>query len=679
MFKGIRAKSIFVSVFVTLLSATTVLYFSLREHEKLYKESEFQYKDALSDVLAEELVSEVTLGLDAYQFPSSLLMLDKYPTIKYAFVLDREGEKNHQYVNPQLIEDASTAETIAQRKFDVSRLGMSVVQNDLVAIKQIGEPNYPLGFLVVVSDYTTPLNSSTKRLLVKTLPALILVIMIAVLVSFWIHRHLLRQIINLSKFTQSIRKPEDYRLRFEVKGSDEVAELGQHINAMLQTIELKNQHSKEQQLNLKKLANFDLLTELPNRQSFMDRLRGELARAKRAKRNLAILFLDLDNFKEINDSYGHEVGDELLIKVSERLQSELREGDILARLGGDEFLILIPEFSDSMGLGRVAERLLAIMQPGFIIRGWELNSGVSIGIADARSAEYNVNDIVRNADMAMYKAKELGRGRYAFFIESLLEQSIRKIKIANALATAIELEELTIFYQAKVNNGEKICGFEALVRWNSKSEGMISPAEFIPIAEQSGRVTAISRWVIRQVFKDHVEIARITQRPTTVAINLSAYDLKEPGLVLYIQELLVAYDINPAGIEFEVTESAYLDNFKQATEVLSALRKLGFSIALDDFGTGYSSLSYLAQIKVDTIKIDRAFVWNIDQSLHDTKIIETIFDLAKALHLDICAEGVETPAQADFLISRGCHQLQGYYYAKPLPLEALESKITAFI
>ena len=681
MLSSLRAKFIVITVLVMLASSATVAILGNIEHENLYRNSAINHLDALSSNLADQLIPLISENSDDAKVATELLALDRYEEVKYAYILDSQRQVLNNFANPTYVDLVEAGQRV-DRQYINEAEGVRVVGGDLIALKLIGEPGYSFGYVLVVSDYAGPLQNSASNLFRNFLPTLLLIAVLAIWVSAWFYRRLLRHLNALSHFTRSIKKSDDYQMRFDVAGKDEVADLGHSINGMLETIDEQNQKSirntellMEQRQSLQELANYDALTKLPNRKFFNDMLKSKLANARRARRNLAIMFLDLDNFKQVNDSLGHEVGDSLLVEVSDRIKEHLREGDILARIGGDEFLILIPEFSESFSLGMVADRLINALNTNIQIGDWDVHTGISIGIADAKSAGYQLHSLIRNADMAMYQAKENGRGTYAFFVQGLLEDSIRKINIANALNVAIKENQFEVFYQAKVDNTKQVCGFEALVRWKSNTYGYVSPAEFIPIAEQSGRITNISRWVISQVFDELGVIQSMSERPLTVSINLSTHDLRDKEFTQFIRDKVEEYEVDTSLIQFEVTESAYLDNFDQANEFLSVIHDLGCSVALDDFGTGYSSLSYLTRIRVDTIKIDREFIDNINESKQDTLIIETILDLAGNLGLSICAEGVETSEQSDFLLQKGCDQLQGFYYAKPTALGSLEKSI----
>jgi diguanylate cyclase (GGDEF)-like protein len=406
----------------------------------------------------------------------------------------------------------------------------------------------------------------------------------------------------------------------------------------------------------------------------METLRIELAKAQRSNTNLVLMYFDLDGFKGVNDSLGHETGDQLLIKVCERTKTILREGDIVSRLGGDEFLILLHNDPNDFMLLEIAERLVRGLSAPFEINTWEVQVGVSIGIAKAKDSNFNLSEFVSNADIAMYRSKEAGRSTHTVFVPEMMEDNKRKLQIANSITSAIKNNEFTLYYQGKMAPDATIVGYEALLRWSSDSLGFVSPAEFIPIAEQSGKILPITKWVLDRVCKDFEQLCSLNDKNVTVSVNLSAHDIKSPKLVTLIKSLFVKYSVAPQMVEFEVTESAYLENLDMANDFLTQLRDIGSSVALDDFGTGYSSLGYLTQINLNTLKIDKQFVDNLNVSDRSTLITKTIIEMAKQLNLQICAEGVETREQADFLIENGCHQLQGYLFSKPESLETLLKK-----
>jgi diguanylate cyclase (GGDEF)-like protein len=428
-----------------------------------------------------------------------------------------------------------------------------------------------------------------------------------------------------------------------------------------------------QQESMEKLANFDSLTGLPNRQYFMQTLHSGLVRAERSASTLALMYIDLDGFKDINDSLGHETGDTLLIEISNKLSSFLRAGDCLARWGGDEFLILLYDIPDEYLLANIAQRTIERISEPLLINDWEVSITASVGISLAGDANFKLSEFISNADIAMYSSKSAGRASHSFFVPAMMEHNKRKILIASLLLPAINKQEFSLHYQPKISPSGQVIGFEALLRWQQEKLGWVSPAEFVPLAEKSGKINLISRWVLQRLCQDLPVIHKRLGRPVCLAINLSANDIKVESFMGFIQGLFEEYQIDPKFIEFEVTESAYLENFSAANQFFEQIHQMGSSIALDDFGTGYSSLSYLTKIPIDTLKIDKQFVDNLGLSSRSSLVTNTIIEMAKQLNLTICAEGVETQEQADLLIKHGCHQLQGYLFGKPQPLENISA------
>jgi len=403
----------------------------------------------------------------------------------------------------------------------------------------------------------------------------------------------------------------------------------------------------------------------------MEMLKASLANAKRENTNVALMFIDLDGFKDVNDNYGHTVGDELLIDVSKRMKKCLRSGDVLSRLGGDEFLVLLPNNPDDLVLVHIAERILAELRKPVNIGSWLINVGASIGITKANDSNFDLGKIMTHADIAMYQSKVNGKGTYTTFSPEMMENSQRRFQVVNAINYALEQNEFHLVYQAKVDRNQKVVGYETLVRWVSKELGFISPAEFIPLAEQSGKVLSISKWVIKRLCIELKDLLAVQSESVVVSVNLSAKDLKQPHLIDYIKEQFSKYKINPETIQFEVTESAYLEDFDKANRFFYEIKKLGCTLALDDFGTGYSSLSYLTQIPFDTLKIDKQFIDTIGISERTTLITNTIIQMAKSLGVKICAEGVENWEQFNYLIAANCDHIQGYLFSKPTTLKVI--------
>ena len=680
-FSSIRTTLIALTISAILIASFSVLRLSVSEHENLYRETVKNEFEGLLENLASDLIPVMAGGHDPFELTTLLLRLDPYDNVKYAKIFDMAGALLQRYYGPAFNQTDQMPAPDQELGLESAPVGMSTTESELIALKLIGEERLPLGYALIVIDIRTPLAQSKQALFFNMLPLTLIVVALSIIVVGLLYNKMLSPLTRLSEFTRNVEQTKDYGLRIDIDGRNEVATLGHNINRMMATINneteknlKQTQQLLDQQKAMERLANFDSLTGLPNRQFIMENLRMELARARRGAPDVALMFFDLDGFKGVNDSLGHEVGDLLLVEVGERVKGHVREGDLVARLGGDEFLILLNYDPDELTLVKIANRIIKGLSQTFHINNWQINIGASIGIARGRDSDYDLHDFVGNADIAMYRSKMSGRGTYTIFAQEMVADSKRKLVIVNSIASAVKNNELELVYQGKVSPEERLIGFEALLRWNSPELGPVSPGEFIPIAEQSGKIANITRWMLERLCHDLPQVHATVGEKLRVSVNLSALDLKKPGLFEYIEDLLKTYQIDPVWLEFEVTESAYLENLEMANSFFQAASRAGCSIALDDFGTGYSSLSYLTQIRINTLKIDKQFVDNLGLSERDRSITGTIIDMGKRLQLDICAEGVETREQFEFLVENGCNQLQGYLFFKPVRLQDLSAQ-----
>jgi diguanylate cyclase (GGDEF)-like protein/PAS domain S-box-containing protein len=429
-------------------------------------------------------------------------------------------------------------------------------------------------------------------------------------------------------------------------------------------------------------AFYDPLTDLPNRALFMDRLAHALARAQRRRSKVAVMFLDLDNFKFVNDSLGHEAGDQLLVAVGERLLECLRPEDTLSRFGGDEFTVLLEGTTRLHEATGVAERIADALRAPFTIDGRDLYVTASIGISVSAGRE-RPGDLLRNADLAMYRTKRGGKDNYSVFDPSVSAHLPGRLSLERDLRRAVERGEFVVHYQPEVllETGE-IAGFEALVRWEHPERGLMPPAEFVPLAEETGLIVAIGGSVLREACR---QAQRWLERNPealgdtlpAVSVNLSPRQFRHPDLVQDVARVLRETSLSPRNLGLEVTESSVMDDAMVANTVLRQLRDLGVQLAIDDFGTGYSSLSRLKHLPVDALKIDRSFVAGIGEDAEDEVLISGVTNVAAGLGLSAVAEGVETPAQAARLRALGCRLAQGYYFSGPLPSEEVPALLAA--
>ncbi len=426
---------------------------------------------------------------------------------------------------------------------------------------------------------------------------------------------------------------------------------------------------KQSERNLHLLAYHDTLTGLYNRTEFMRMVADALGRGERYNEPFGLLFIDLDLFKEVNDSFGHAAGDKLLCQVAQRLRSCLRETDHAFRLGGDEFTVLLPKVAEDNDLSTVAGKLIEQLRTPFIIDGQSMQIGCSIGMVSYPRDGSDRDTLLGHADAAMYFAKEQGRGRYAFFDPQINARNQRIVKIKAGLNQALARQELSLVYQPRVRAAAgNIIGYEALMRWNSEDLGAVSPAEFIPVAETSDALGQMTDWLLHQVARD---LAGPVLQGKQVSINLSPRQFQTGNWAETLKAIIEQYRLRPEQLCIEVTENALVENFQATAAQLKEVQALGVEVAIDDFGTGYSSLEYLKRLPIDYLKIDRSFVRDIETDIEDRVIVETIIVLAHSLGLQVVAEGVETRAQADFLQTRGCDELQGYLFSAPRPLSEL--------
>lgn len=445
-------------------------------------------------------------------------------------------------------------------------------------------------------------------------------------------------------------------------------------------------------------ASHDPLTGLPNRALFRDRLTRAIARGhRRSDASFAVLFIDLDRFKVVNDSLGHLAGDRLIVEVAARFSTSLRQTDMvarvsavpgsqaaaataedydtLARLGGDEFTILLDDIHDVGGAVRVADRIQEALARPFVLQGQEVYIGASIGIAWSASGYGSADEVLRDADLAMYRAKAMGKGRYEIFDRTMHAAAMNRLALETNLRHALKNNEFVVHYQPIVGlRGGEITGFEALVRWQKSATELIYPGDFIDVAEDTGLILFLGLWVLREACRTmrrwHEEFPRA--QPLTISVNLSARQFAQPDLVQQVRQIIVETGINPATLRLELTESVTIGNAERAIEILTQIKELGVRISIDDFGTGYSSLSYLHRFPIDILKIDRSFVTQMDSANDGLQIVRTIMSLARNLHMDVVAEGIESEANAAYLQSLGCKLGQGYFFSKPVDAVAIE-------
>jgi diguanylate cyclase (GGDEF)-like protein len=448
-------------------------------------------------------------------------------------------------------------------------------------------------------------------------------------------------------------------------------------------LELRNDLSVKRQTQEHLLYStlHDALTGLPNRSLFIERLRHAMRRAARHPDDLfAVLFLDLDRFKEVNDNLGHFAGDELLRAVARRLEACIRPEDTVARLSGDEFAILLESMTETSDAGRVAERIEEALSFPINLAGAEVATSASMGIVTSSMAHDQPEQILRSADMAMYRAKAAGRARYELFDRAMHTDALARLQLETDMRRAVEAGEFRLHYQPLISlRSGHVTGFEALVRWEHPEQGLVQPADFIPVAEETGLIVPIGHWVLDEACRQMSEwqSAYSRETPLTIGVNLSARQFSQPDLLDRIQQTLQRTGLPASSLRLEINEAAIIDKGNYAFTILSQIRELGVQVYLDDFGTGYSSLSYLHGLPIDAIKIDRAFIGNMDTDEKNLRLVRTLLTLAEIVGVKAEAEGISTSEQLRELRALGCEQGQGYLFSAPITPDAAEDVLLA--
>lgn len=441
---------------------------------------------------------------------------------------------------------------------------------------------------------------------------------------------------------------------------------------------------KASEVKMQNLAFYDHMTGLPNRRLLMDRLQQALASSERNGREIALLLLDMDNFKALNDTLGHGVGDLFLQQVSRRVESCLRKGDTVARLGGDEFVVILENLSEqsleaAAQTEAVGEKIRDALSQIYQLGRYEHHGTASIGATLSGNHQQTIEGLMQQADIAMYQSKKAGRNTLHFFDPKMQETVSARATLEGQLRRALENQQLHLYYQIQVDSSNQPLGAEALIRWLHPERGMVSPAQFIPLAEETGLMLPIGQWVLETACAQLKDWEHdVSTRDLVLAVNVSARQFRHVGFVAQVKDAVQRNSISPKQLKLELTESMLLDSIEDTIETMNALREIGIRFSLDDFGTGYSSLQYLKRLPLDQLKIDQSFVRDIAADSSDRAIVRTIIAMANSLNLDVIAEGVETQEQQQLLLGKGCTHFQGYLYSKPLPIEQFEALLTQY-
>jgi len=524
------------------------------------------------------------------------------------------------------------------------------------------------------------------------LASLIATLALALLLSSRLQHAVTRPIAEITSTAKRISASQDYSLRINKQTDDELGAVIDGINGMLGQIERRDEqlaahatqlehevaertreleHITEQ---FRHQAYHDELTGLPNRALFMERLGYSISQSSRQKQSLALIFLDLDGFKTINDVLGHDVGDELLVDIAQRLTSTIRTSDTVSRFGGDEFTLLLNDISSNEALIKMAEKLLHVVSQPILCGNREVHLSTSMGISMYPQDSESAIDLLKFADTAMYQAKKLGKNTYQFYSPELHSESIGRMSIESELRSALANKELVLHYQPKVDVLKRqITGVEILLRWQHPKKGLLTPSDFIDVAEETGLILPIGKWVLMEACKQAIDWKTSAYSHMNIAVNLSVVQLYQEDLLSTLSTCIEKHRMLPDTLQLELTESMVMNDVGRDRKILNDLRNLGISLAIDDFGTGYSCLNQLRNIPVDTVKIDRSFIRNFDSDERSVAVVKAIIGLAGAMGLYVIAEGVESENEIRRLVKLGCHEIQGFYFSRPVPSNELQA------
>lgn len=644
----------------------------------------------LTRIIGASSTAAVTFG-DRVSAEETLETLENQPHILAAAIYFRDGELLAEYFRAELGE--------ASLPPPMSEDSLMFWDNYVDIYRGIYLDGERIGTIFMRSD-VQKLNSRLLWYLLVVAVVLAFSLLLAFLVSKGFQRLITDPIVRLAGTARRISVEKNYALRASAEGQDEIRDLIDGFNEMLDEIQRRDVELKRhrerleemvarrtaelQQANLelaeakdraesaaRRLAHqayHDALTGLPNRVLLNDRLSVALAHAERNQSLLALLFLDVDQFKLINDTLGHASGDTLLCMIAERLQECVRSEDTIARLGGDEFMILLPYIQHAEDAAEVAHKITEALNRPLVVEGQELHLTISIGISIYPDDGGDVETLMRNADASMYRAKESGRNQYMFYRPDMAVASYRRLALESQLRRVVERDELRLFFQPQVMASDSgIIGAEALLRWENPDMGMLGPDQFIPLAEEIGVIEAIGEWVMLTACQHAQRWQAAGYEGFRVSVNLSARQFQRDYMQTMVQAVLDETGLPSGSLELEITESLSMQNVHATIETLNALHAMGVQIAIDDFGTGYSSLSYLKKFPIHTVKIDRSFVQDIPEDRDDAALASAIIAMAHSLGLRVVAEGVETDDQLRFFRAQACDLLQGYLFGRPVP------------
>lgn len=626
--------------------------------------------NAEAHILSENLTASLAFN-DTKSAQTLLEALRWSPHIKQVVILDNQGILFSKYPSDSTL-TLNEADTLSSYLSNVS-----IQQPIKIGKQEVGR--------IQMNATLDHVYSQLQKFLLLTMFSMLLAGILGAFMIRRLQKYLTKPIIGLTKSMRLVSSTDNYALRFNLESKDELGELATGFNTMLSTIqsheaELDSELALRMQAEnrLQQLAYYDEVTKLPNRHHFNERMAKVVASSLENKVLCCIMVIDLDDFKIVNDTLGHHIGDDLLYAVGERLSHDLRVEDILCRIGGDEFALILDNLPSIKHAQHVAQKIIRLMALPFILEDREVFIGASIGISFCPNDATSIPVLLRNADTAMYNAKKLGKNYCQMYLPEMEAKNIRRFALESALHRALDNKELFLHYQPQIDiNTNQVTGFEALLRWNNPELGLISPVDFIPLAEDIGLIIPIGEFVLYQACLQSQQWRERYQIDTAMSVNLSGRQLIQTNIVERIISIVNSTRLPSHLVTIELTESILMDHSKETLSKLEKLSASGFTISIDDFGTGYSSMSYLKRYPIDILKIDRSFVSDLPDDANDVAITQAIIALGKNLGMKLVAEGVETEAQLAFLKIHHCDTAQGYLHSRPIPANEAEHYLIA--
>lgn len=663
---------IFINAFSLLLASTLYFYNNVLS----YRETQVLQLESKAQVIAGTVTSSL-LFHDYLAAQEQLANLAQDPNILYVGIYDASRAFFANYESRQHFE---------RPNFDEYQTGLYQNQNRIEIVREIHYDNELLGYLFLAEDTSDLTNQMIRHALI-TLGVFVMSLLFAYALSMLMQRWLTKPIKDLVDVINHITTSRDYNQRLKAEHQDEVGQLINSFNTMLEAIKQRDDklrmhgaeledlvHLRTRQLHQR--SNYDSLTKLPNRHFLIEQLEHQIELAENENNPIAVMFLDLDRFKVINDNLGHSVGDEVLKVAAQRLSSVISNKDNIARWGGDEFVIFLTDFQTREDLEKTAWKITEALEKVIHLADRQFHISTSIGISLFPEHGKDAFTLLKHADVSMYRAKDRGAGTHCFYNFDMDSGGMDRLTLETKLRHAVDDKKLSLVFQPKINiKKNTFSGVEALCRWHDEELGHVPPGQFIPLAEEIGIINRISEFVIEAACKQHAEWRVMGMQPVNIAINLPPTSLAEPDVVDKILHYLAFYQIDPQHLELEITEETFLDAGDQCQKNLELLDQHGFRISIDDFGTGYSCLSYLLDLPVTTLKIDGSFIRKLGTNPQNDGIVNAIMTLGHGLGLEVVAECVETEEQLSFLEMSGCDIIQGYYFSKPLEPGALAAYI----